>query len=556
MARAHSGSAFTIQDKKNTMRRLSTFAIATGMAVLAACVDQQPTGPTDSVLSPAFSADAADRTPNTISLEKIGEYSGGGEGAAEITAFDPVSKRVFVVNGALGTVDVLDLQQPSMPVEIATLSVAQFGASANSVAAHNGVVAVAVEAHTKTDPGTVAFYRATTLDIISSVTVGALPDMVTFSASGRHLLVANEGEPNDDYTVDPEGSVSIIDVSNINKPTVRTTGFGSFNGQISQLRAAGVRIYGPNASVAQDLEPEYVAVAEDGRTAYVTLQENNAFATIDIASASVTSVVPFGYKDHSRAGNGIDASDRDDVVNIRTWPVLGMYQPDGIASYSVDGRTYLVTANEGDARAWEGDPGFEEEARVNSLALDPEIFPDELCGGSCTGNSRLGRLTVTNQHGQNPETGLFEQLYVFGARSFSIWRANGHQVWDSGDQLEQRTTDLPESPFNASNDNSEFDNRSDNKGPEPEGVVLGKLGAKTFAFIGLERIGGVIVYDVSNPSSPDYVTYVNTRQGTSGDLGPEGLAFVPAVQSPSKTPLLIVGNEISGTTAIFQISLH
>jgi hypothetical protein len=414
------------------------------------------------------------------------------------------------------------------------------------------VVAIAIQAQSKTDPGTVAFYRATTLQVISSATVGALPDMLTFTPDGRTVLVANEGEPNDAYTVDPVGSVSVIDVSNVNRPSVRTADFRAYDGQAAALRQQGVRIFGPGATVAQDLEPEYVAVAADGRTAYVTLQENNALAVVDVASATVTRVLPLGYKSHAAPGNGLDASDRDDRVNIRPWPVLGMYQPDAIAAYTVGGQTYLVTANEGDARDY---PGFREEERVGNR-LEPAVFTAALCGGPCGGNANLGRLNVTNTLGLNPATGRFEALYAFGARSVSIWTASGQRVWDSGDELEQRTASLTAAPFNASNSDDVFDSRSDNKGPEPEGVVLGRLGEKTFAFVGLERIGGVAVYDVSTPQAPRFVTYTNTRQGLGGDLGPEGLAFVSAVDSPSKRPLLIVGNEVSGTTAIFQIDLH
>ncbi|MGH7552305.1 MAG: choice-of-anchor I family protein [Longimicrobiales bacterium] len=340
----------------------------------------------------------------------------------------------------------------------------------------------------KTNPGTVAFYRATTLQLISSVLVGALPDMVTFTHSGDVVLAANEGEPNTSYTTDPEGSVSIIDVKNINRPTVRTASFSAFNGQAAQLRASGVRIFGPNASVAQDFEPEYVAVSENDRTAFVTLQENNALAIVDIAGAVVTSIIPLGTKNHSLAGNGLDASDRDGPPpNIRTWPVLGLYLPDGIDAYSVNGQTYLVTANEGDAREYLDPPGFVEEARVNSLPLNPNVFTDAICGGTCADNTRLGRLTVTSTLGLNAATNQYDALYVLGARSFTIWTAAGQRVWDSRDDFEQRTTSLALANFNASNNNNSFDDRSDNKGPEPEGVVLGRLGSKTFAFYGRRR---------------------------------------------------------------------
>jgi YVTN family beta-propeller protein len=526
---------------------------ATGLvAALTACDADRPLRPQASSAARSGGAPPSDPTPATISLSKIATVDGGGAGAAEITAFDAVSKRLFVVNGALGTVDVFDLRDPAAPERVGTLSVAQFGASANSVATHRGVVAIAIDAQTKTDPGTVAFYRATTLQLISSVTVGALPDMLTFTPDGRTVLVANEGEPNDAYTVDPQGSVSVIDVSNVNRPSVRTADFRAYDGQAAALRQQGVRIFGPGATVSQDLEPEYVAVAADGRTAYVTLQENNALAVVDVASATVTRVVPLGYKNHAAPGNGLDASDRDDRVNIRPWPVLGMYQPDAIAAYTVGGQTYLVTANEGDARDY---AGFSEEERVGNR-LEPAVFTAALCGGPCAGNANLGRLNVTNTLGRNPATGRFEALYAFGARSVSIWTASGDRVWDSGDELEQRTASLTAAPFNASHSDAAFDSRSDNKGPEPEGVALGRLGEKTFAFVGLERIGGVAVYDVSTPQAPRFVTYVNTRQGLGGDLGPEGVAFVSAVDSPSKRPLLIVGNEVSGTTAIFQIDLH
>ena len=531
------------------MRRAHLITLAAALT-LAACADEPPTGPPPTSQS---RANASDPTPNAISLRKIGSFDGGAPGAAEITAFDRVSRRLFVVNGALGTVDVLDLRNPAAPAREATISVAGFGASANSVAAHNGVVAIAVEGHVKTDPGSVVFYRATTLQLISQVTVGALPDMLTFSPSGRLVVVANEGEPNDAYTIDPEGSISIIDVTDINAPIVRTAGFGAFNGQADALRARGVRIFGPGATVAQDLEPEYVAISEDESTAYVALQENNALAIVDLAAAAVTSVAPLGYKNHALAGNGLDASDRDGAVNIRTWPVFGMYQPDAIAAYTVGGQTYLVTANEGDARDYDG---FAEEERVNGLTLDPGIFSDAACGGPCSANERLGRLTVTTTLGRNPATGQFDALFAFGARSFSIWTQDGRQVWDSGEDFERRTAFIPQANFNASHDNNDFDNRSDNKGPEPEGVVLGQLGAKTFAFIGLERIGGVMVYDVSNPNSPQFVHYANTRLGTAGDLGPEGLAFIPARESPSRRPLLVVGHEISGTTTVFEIDLN
>ncbi|MBL8328771.1 MAG: choice-of-anchor I family protein [Rubrivivax sp.] len=518
-------------------------------------------------------------TPTGLTLERIGGFdpAAGGPpivGAAEIPAYDAASKRLFVVNGANATVDVLDLSTATAPRRVGTLDFAGLAGAANSVAVHDGLVAVAVEAVPKTSPGAVAFFRASDLVRLATVTVGALPDMLVFTPDGSRVLVANEGEPNSygrPDSVDPEGSVSIIEVNRNGSavaPTVRTAGFAAFNPQIDALRTQGVRIYGPGATAAQDLEPEYITVSPDGRTAYVTLQENNAIATVDVASATITAVRALGLKDHRQAGMGLDPSDEDGgtdtnsgtpALRIGNWPVFGMYLPDAMASYQVGGQLYLVTANEGDARAdW---PGFNEEVRIRAhcpAGLDPAVFGAD--AARLLFDSNLGRLRVTtapngNDTGKNA-AGQCTKLLAYGSRSFTIWRADDlSRVYDSGEDLERRTSALPNVAFNASHSDNALDSRSGSKGPEPEGVVLGHFGGKVFAFVGLERVGGVMVYDITNPRSPSFVTYLNTRNGTTGDLGPEGLLLIPAAQSPNGKPLLIVGNEQSGTTAVLQINL-
>jgi hypothetical protein len=544
-------------------------------AALAACG-----GGSDAPTPPAPTAPVVEATPAGLTLEKIGGYAhAGGASSAEITAYDPLTKRLFVINGALASVDVLDLSNPAAPALITSISAASFGpglAAINSVAVFNGVVALAVEANPKTSAGVVAWVRASDLAVLGTDTVGALPDMVTFTPDGSHLLVANEGEPNSygqPDSVDPVGSVSVIALAGVTPTataatltrTVSSAGFGSFDGQIASLRTAGVRIYGPGASVSQDLEPEYITVSADSKTAYVTLQENNAIATVDIATKTITSVKPLGFKDHSQAGMGMDVSDRDSVMNanggtavvkIGPVPVKGLYLPDAIASYTAGGRTWLITANEGDAREW---TGLVEERSVSShcsLGLDPTVFSD---AANQILDSNLGRLNITTTpnagvDGKNG-AGLCNELYGFGARSFSIWSTEVNRVFDSGDDLEQRTQALANVNFNASNTNNTLDSRSRSKGPEPEGVTVGTFGSKTFAFIGLERVGGVMVYDVTNPNAPVYTTYLNTRTGATGDRGPEGLTLIKAAQSPNGKPLLVVGNESSGTTAVLQLNL-
>lgn len=491
-----------------------------------------------------------------LELSFLGRYSTGtyDAGGSEISAYDPSSKRLFSVNGSTGNVDIINLANPSSPTLINSFGLSAYGAAANSVAAKNGIVAIAVEATVKQDSGKVVFIDANG-NLLKSVTVGALPDMICFSPDGNYVLVANEGEPNSTYTVDPEGSVAIINISSgAANATVSIARFNGFNGSALPY---GIRIYGPGATVAQDIEPEYIAVSANSQTAWVTCQENNCWAIIDIASATVTSLVPMGFKNHSLAGNGMDASDQNSgIVNINTWPVRGMYQPDAIASFIVNGQTYLVSANEGDARAY---TGFSEESRISSSSyiLDPVKFPN---AATLKSTSNIGRLNVTNKFGDIDSDGDFDTIYCYGARSISIWNDAGGLVWDSGDQLEQLMLQLQPNNFNCSNTNNTKKNRSDDKGPEPEAVTVANIGDSLYVFVGLERIGGVMIYNITNPSAPYFVSYLNTRNfaqtpglGSGGDLGPEGVLYIPAAESPNGRDMLVVSNEISGTVSVYQI---
>jgi DNA-binding beta-propeller fold protein YncE len=528
---------------------------------------QKPVTASLALIALALPAAATSHRPR-LELLPLGTHASGifAEGGAEIVSYDPRTRRAFVVNAQDVSVDVLDLADPAHPAPIHTIDVSPFGGSANSVDVARGILAVAVEADEKTDPGLVAFFSTEDYRLLGTARVGALPDMLTFTPGGQTLLVANEGEPSS-YgkadSVDPEGSVSIVDLRRgCDRAHVRTAHFRRFNARKDELVAAGVRIFGPGASVAQDLEPEYVAVAGD--RAYVTLQENNALAVVDIDRASVLEILPLGEKDHARRGQGLDASDREisssqGAIHIERWPVRGLYMPDAIASYRFFGHTFLVTANEGDARNYDG---FAEEVRVgaSSYLLDPTAFPD---AAALKASAALGRLTVTTSSGDTDGDGDFDEIHAFGARSFSIWHAaSGHQVFDSGDRLERITARELPGNFNSDHEANNFDNRSDNKGPEPEGLALGTIHGRTYAFLGLERVGGVMVFDVTNPWNVSFETYLNNRDfsgdpesGTAGDLGPEGLHFVPAVQSPTRRPLLIVGNEVSGTTTVYEVRL-
>jgi hypothetical protein len=921
---------------------------------------------------------------STLKLSKLGAVAIPG---AEISAYDPFTRRVFATDSAGKKVHIIDARDPAHLVPVGVIDVAALG-SPNSVAVNRGLVAVAIQSNDKVSPGKVGLYL-TDGSLQATVAVGSLPDMVTFTPNGQTLLVANEGEPNSynqPDSVDPVGSVSIIRLNGRPRPGLKaqTVDFSAWNGRENELRAQGIRIYGPNANAAKDLEPEYIAVSEDSRTAYVTLQENNAVAKIDIGTGAITSLLPLGFKDYRRTpratatyewpaqdlpvigtirnspvlrlggfsglfyegvtndgelkfianidrgpngeplstgerpfllpsytprlvrftldpwsgklnltqqillrnsdgrpltglpnttfagsnpnaanndevpidlkGNvlpldmlggdfegivvaedgtfwlpdeyrpalyhfdargkllhryipkgahaaaglaapafgvagalgtealpavlgqrrqnrgmegiairdgkiygfiqspirnpvsstngalnarqpvriveldpvtlatrqflyimdnpaplnaadtradkigdavatpegflvlerdddalpvspleviskkiyafslngatpiteandilyagktldqmslaelgaagiapvtktldvdlaaagyngvqkvegmallgdgrlavvndndfqvaqiaidwtqgtyqrqptyapestviglidrlGLDASDRDGPsnggrINIRPSPVFGMYQPDAIASYKAGGRDYFVTVNEGDARDW---PGFTEEARVSSLTLDPGAFPN---AATLKNNANLGRLNVTRALGDVDGDGDFDALYTLGGRSFSIWTSSGVLVFDSGSALERITSiELP-SLFNAGHDDPVFDSRSDNKGPEPEALTIGEIQGRTYAFVGLERAGGIAVFDITHPGVPVFVDYLNDR--TTGpaetrDIGPEGLEFIPARESPTGRPLLMVTSEISNTVSLYAVT--
>lgn len=302
-------------------------------------------------------------------------------------------------------------------------------------------------------------------------------------------------------------------------------------------------------------KPEGLAILDDGRLAVLN---DNDFGLEAGAEQVQLGIVNF---DKSTA---IDPSDKDDGININNWPVYGMYMPDAIASYTVDGITYYLIANEGDDRG--------EDERVADLTLDPVVFPN---AEDLQNEENLGRLGVSTINGDLDSDGDYDRLQSYGTRSFSIIDENGNLVFDSGADFEEIIAQDLADFFNSDNDNNNsFENRSDNKGPEPEGITIGTIEEKIYAFIGLERVGGVMMYDITNPSDPKFFQYFNNRNfvyengkfipvqkggktnSATGDLAPEGLTFIPAEDSPNGDPLLVVANEVSGTTTIYEINFE
>jgi DNA-binding beta-propeller fold protein YncE len=479
-----------------------------------------------SASAPVLSAPAFQFTHLSTYAEECNDK----KSCSEISAYDPISGKVFTTNAEENELRILKIVANTLQ-EVGTIDLSPYGGGPNSVAVSKGLVAVAVENNDKQAAGAVVIFD-TNASFQRTISAGALPDMLSFTPNGNFLIVANEGEPNDAYDFDPEGSVTVINTSTW---TAQTADFSAFNH--SALK--NVRVFGPNATLAQDVEPEYVAISADSSTAWISLQENNALAKLDIASATITDIYGLGYKKHQQEKNALDASNKDSGINIQAWPVAGMYQPDAIASYEVNGHTYIVSANEGDARDYDG---FSEETRIGKLTLNPEAFPD---AATLQENANLGRLKTTTTLGDINNNGDFEKLYSYGARSFSIWSEDGKLVADTGADFERQLAKLE-----ANGVEVWTGSRSDDKGPEPESVAIAELNGLTYAFVGLERVSGIFVYDISTPKKPKYSAYLNTK--AFGDLSPEGLVFIKDSENSGR---LLVTNEVSNTVSLYKVEL-
>ena len=424
------------------------------------------------------------QSATALEMTEIGQIQiGDGEGFAEMIRYHSESESLMVTASETGTIERISMSNPAVMSMMPPLDLD--GGDVTAVAVHDNLVAASIKAKAADVPGTLKLFDVAG-NLLARFETGALPDNVAFSPDGRYLLTANEGEPSDDYMLDPEGSFTLIDLAG-----------GAANAKVTQISLdgieapAGSRIVKPGSSFAADAEPEYVAFAPDGKTAYVTLQENNAVAVIDIDTAQVAKVVGLGVKNVSRTSH--DMSNKDGGINMKRWPVLMMYQPDAVVAYNVKGATYLVTANEGDAKDYDG---FSEETRVGKLKLD------------------------------------------------------GTLIFDSGNAFEQVIAKRSPDAFNANGGVDEFDDRSDDKGPEPEALALGEIDGRNYAFIGMERNNAIFAYDITLPSDPHMVGYM---MPASSHNSPEGLEFIAAKDSPTGKPLLAIAYEMTGTIGVYQI---
>ncbi|MBP2637308.1 MAG: Ig protein [Firmicutes bacterium] len=498
-----------------------------------------------SITTPGFAANNDSHT-GELTLKHLSSYATGFSnpdgGVAEIVKFNPDNKKMYLVNGMTKTVDIVTLTADGTTkfnaatdrIDVSkTIASFNFGdITSVDVNTKHKIIALAVQEADYSKAGAIVIldYNG---KLIKHVAAGVQPDMVTFTPDGNSILTANEGEPRLGYeagSVDPQGSVTIVDLrKGVEKATAVTVGFEGFDAKRDQLIADKVLLK-QGAAPGVDLEPEYIAVSADSKKAYVSLQEANAIASLDIKDKKFTAIKGLGFKDHSIEKNAVDLL-KDKKIDIKPQQVYGAYMPDGIASYESKGSNYILTANEGDGREWGA------YTNIATAVIDGQ---------------KVDALKNTEHVGLSAD-----KVYTFGGRSFSIWQADTlQQVFDSGSDFESIAAKKYPKYFNASNKDVVLDSRSGKKGPEPEDVKVGRIGDKVYAFIGLERMGGVMTYNITDPANAYFVDYCNTRDfsaNIAGDVSPEGLCFVAADKSPTGRPLLLAANEVSGTVAIFEV---
>lgn len=517
-------------------------------------------------------------TPSSVELEVLSSYVSGApfaSSAAEIVSYDKSSDKLYVVNSQAASVDILTLDDHQQLTKSGTIDLQAAATdagitigAANSVVAKNGLVAVAIEAQIKQQMGIVALYQSSDLALIKTFPTGALPDMVSMTSDSHYILTANEGEPNADYSVDPEGSVTLIDISKLlsdNISTIQQINFHAFNqGQPRHNEVANIRLPGPtNTSVAEDLEPEYIALLEAEGKAIVALQENNAVAIINYQTGTIESIKDLGVKDWSQYQ--LDVTDKDKVFEAKTFnQLVGYYMPDTIVGYQYAGKSYFVSANEGDSRKY-GE--FSDESKISKL----DIAAGHPLALQAAEKNGLGRLKALTDQGKTIAAG--DTIYTMGARSISVWNDQAELLADTGDTIAKQVYQADNNNFNSDNEsNQSSDSRSDAKGSEPEALEVAIIENRVYAFVGLERQGGIMTFDITNPQQTIFMGYVNNRDFNQDvctsvdskgecdndtynplakDLGPESIKYIQR----DGMHLLAVGNEVSGTTTLYNIHL-
>ena len=485
----------------------------------------------------------------------------------EIIDYNTVTGWAYAVNGVTGNLTAIPMKNKNAVDKIALLDGKNinikeivennykgfsYGDMTSVAVSPNGEkLAVAIQSSDYSVAGCLAVFLCGadgTLSFDQIYEAGVQPDMVTFTPDSKKILSADEGEPRNGYeagSIDPKGTVTVIDLTNQNVSHLDFTVFDS-EAKRAELVQNGV-ILKKGTAPSVDLESEYIAAND--KTAYVTLQEANAIAIVDLQTLSIENICSAGYEDYEKYP--IDIDKKDAAYRPVSYPSLrGIRMPDGISLFESNGKTYIVTANEGDSREWN------------------EYLNEAECNFGKGQTSPSGKITAENSgltgkvvfFDQNDYEGLNSEYdYLFGGRSFTVYCVDGSgmkEVYTSGNELEAKTAAYFPQYFNCSNDSAEIDDRSGKKGVEAESVTIGTVGEKTYAFIGLERIGGVMAYDITNPDKILFANYINSRdfsKDIAGDVSPEGLCMISASESADGNAYLLASCEVSGTVAAYKL---
>lgn len=517
-----------------------------------------------SLFVPAFAAETYQKNDSDrgfvreLSSYSVGRANANG-GVAEIVTYNKKDKVFYLVSGVTQSIDLVKINSDGSTERMKRIEIGEILEDKNinagdmtsvSYSDEKKLLAVAVQDEDYKNNGHIVILDKDG-NFVEAYESGVQPDMVTFTKDGKYILSADEGEPREGYDngIDPKGSVTIINVEG------KSTNKVEFNITRDKALKDGLLLK-KDSNPAEDLEPEYIAISDDNKTAFISLQENNAIASIDIESGNINYVKGLGFIDHSVEGNEIDAvrgKGKNAKIDIKNDNFLGTPMPDGIAFLSKDGKDYILTANEGDAREW----GKKKNKYENTKSKKFDEKADK-----------------KTEYLDNDKTdGLDEnKIYLLGGRSFSIYDAsNLTKVYNSGSDFEKITARIFPDFFNTSNDEDKgpdkLDARSNKKGPEPENVEVLSIKDKTYAIVGLERISGIMIYDITDPSNPVYKDYFNNRifiksvndkeeigLEKRGNIGPEGLCAIEAKDSPTGKPLVLVANEVSGTVQVIEFN--
>ena len=520
----------------------------------------------------------------TMKITEISSItSGDGEGSAEIATYHAGSKRIFATNGVKNTIDIFDISDVANPKKVGTVALSPYGNDVTSVAAGKDVVVAVVNVSDKfsatgvptTTNGKIVVFDTAGKVLSSPDVLGVLPDSVSFAPNGTTALVVIEAQPvcakddpataakeDADYTKasDPVGGVTVVDLSDPAAPVLKFAGFDQFT--VSEMRAKGIAVSSVVKNVSKDFEPEF-ASAIDNNYAYVTIQEANAIGKLNIQTATFESITRAYESNVSKVAR--DTSDRDSGAGPRTYAnVVGASQPDAIAGFKMGSGNYFITANEGDAREY---TCLNDDLRASALKVDPRRFAD---WKTLSGSAALGRAKVNPNNGDRDGDGDIDTIHLRGSNSMTMYR-NGLAIWDSADLLDQIQT----AAFGVANINGSHSlssdkatmnyvgqDRSDDKGSEPEGVAVGMVGDRRIAVLGLERMSALAVFDITQPRVPVFIEWLQmlpAKATPAKDVkywSPEGIVFVPADKSPSGKALIITSYELSGSLSIHQIEPH